>query len=168
MKRRAARSIRLDTALWRALDRAALEVSSRSGRYLSANALIEEILRTRLPVLSTLDGDSESITRARVARAGKESSDARRAAWHSRLADHLERTTALERREALERAAAEVHRWKRARLASPIYVQAWSRLLAEGPRAIARAIREGYHGLSPVALAANSPFLSAAASREKT
>ena len=156
--RRAARSIRLDTTLWQALDRAALDVSSRCGRYYSANALLEEILRTRLHDAGAIAQVGAPIAQARVARAQKQSSDARGVAWHRRLADHLERAGARERRAALDRAAAEAGRWKRARLASPIYIEAWSRMLAEGPRAIARAMREGYLGLSPAALAANSPF----------
>ena len=163
---RVSRSIRLDAALWRALDRAALDISSRSGRYCSANALIEEILRTRLPAVDTLDREPASIAQARAARARKQANDTRRVAWHKRLAGHLERAAAAEQRSTLERAAAEIRRWKRARLASPIYIEAWSRLIAEGPRAIARAMDKGYHGLSPAALAANSPFSSAGATRE--
>jgi len=163
---RVSRSIRLDAALWRALDRAALEISSRSGRYCSANALIEEILRTRLPAAGTLDQELAPIAQARAARAHKQADDTRRVAWHKRLAGHLGRAAAAEQRSTLEQAAAEIRRWKRARLASPIYIEAWSRLIAEGPRAIARAMGEGYHGLSPAALAANSPFSSAGTTRE--
>ena len=163
---RVSRSIRLDAALWRALDRAALDISSRSGRYCSANALIEEILRTRLPAVDTLDRKPASIAQARAARARKQADDARRVAWHKRLASQLERAAATERRSTLQRAVAEIGRWKRARLASPIYIEAWSRLIMEGPRAIARAMDEGYHGLSPAALAANSPLSSAGATRE--
>ena len=163
---RVSRSIRLDAVLWRALDRAALDISSRSGRYCSANALIEEILRTRLPAVDTLHREPSSIAQARAARARKQADDIRRVAWHKRLAGHLERAAATEQRSILERAAVEIRRWKRARLASPIYIEAWSRLIAEGPRTIARAMNEGYHGLSPAALAANSPFSSAGATRE--
>jgi hypothetical protein len=163
---RVSRTIRLDAALWRALDRAALDISSRSGRYCSANALIEEILRTRLPALDTRDREPASIGQARAARARKQANDTRRIAWHKRLAGHLARATVTEQRSTLERAAAEIRRWKRARLASPIYIEAWSRLIAEGPHAIARAMGEGYQGLSPTALAANSPFSSAGATRE--
>ena len=158
---RISRSIRLDAALWRALDGAALDISSRSRRYCSANALIEEILRTRLPAVGTRDQEPASIAQARAARARKQANDNRRVAWHKRLARHLERAGSGEQRSTRERAAAEIRRWKRARLASPIYIEAWTRLIAEGPRAIARAMGEGYHGLSPAALAANSPFSSA-------
>lgn len=164
--RRVSRTIRLDAALWRALDRAALEISSRSGHYCSTNALIEEILRTRLPAVDTRDREPASIAQARAARAHKQANDTRRVAWHKRLAGHLERTAAVERRSTLERAAAEIRRWKRARLASPIYIEAWSQLIAEGPGAVARAMGKGFQGLSPAALAANSPFSSAGAARE--
>lgn len=163
---RVSRSIRLDAALWRALDRAALDISSRAGLYCSANALIEEILRTRLPTVDKMDREPASIAQARAARARKQADDARRVAWHKRLAGHLARAAATEQRSTLEQAAAEIRRWKRARLASPIYVDAWSRLIAEGPRAITRAMDDGYHGLSAAALAANSPFSSAVTTRE--
>ncbi len=163
---RVSRSIRLDAGLWRALDRAALEISSRSGRYCSANALVEEILRARLSAAATPDQELAPIAQARAARARKQADDTRRVAWHKRLAAHLAHAAAAEQRSTFEQAAAEIRRWKRARLASPIYIEAWSRLIAEGPQAIARAMGEGYHGLSPAALAGNSPFSSAGAARE--
>lgn len=156
---RTVRSIRLSPELWHALDAAALAATRQGGRYVSANAVIEEIVRTRIATGPVPAAANPALERSRRARAGQRVREASRVALQRRYLDHLSRGARSARAQAFVQAEAEVARWRRERLASRIYVEAWERLLKEGPKAILRALESGFRGLSPAALAANSPFL---------
>jgi hypothetical protein len=126
----------------------------------SANALLEEIVRTRIAAGPVTAAANPALARTRRARAEQRLREAARVAGQRRYVEHLSRGKRLEQKRALIEAAAEVARWRRNRLASPLYVDAWKRLLGAGIQAILLAFESGYEGLSPVALAANSPFLT--------
>lgn len=157
---RTVRSIRLSPELWRALDSAALATTHQGGRYVSANALLEEIVRTRIAAGPVTAAANSALERTRRARAEQRVREAARVAAQRRYVEHLSRGNRAQQKHALVEAAAEVARWRRNRLASPLYVEAWERLLGAGFRAILRTFESGYEGLSPAALAANSPFLT--------
>ncbi|MBI3376400.1 MAG: hypothetical protein HY017_32180 [Betaproteobacteria bacterium] len=155
---RTVRSVRLAPALWHALDAAALAATQRGGRYLSSNALLEEIVRTRVAAGPVADAANPALERLRHAREAQRTREAAGIASQRRYLRHLSSSSRSERQRALGLAAAQVALWRRKRLASRIYLEAWERLLGAGPRAILRAFESGYEGLSPAALAANSPF----------
>lgn len=155
---RTARSVRLAPALWRALDAAALAATQRGNRYVSSNALLEEIVRTRVAAGPAAASTNPALERVRGARRTQHAREAARIASQQRYLRHLSGGSRSERKRDFELAAAQVSLWRRKRLASRIYVEAWERLLSAGPRAILRAFESGYEGLSPAALAANSPF----------
>lgn len=164
-RRRLARSVRLPGELWRALDEAALRASARSARYTSANALLEAIVGESLSRRAPAEDGATGLERTRAARAAKRAQDEQRVARQLTIVRRLGRAREARRRTALAEARATVERWRDASLASPLYVDAWSELLDRGTVAIARALRHGHRGLSPAALAANSPLSAAAADR---
>ena len=163
---RTVRSIRLNPELWRALDSAALATSHQGGRYVSANALLEEIVRTRIASGPLAVSTNPALERTRQARTEQRSREAARVAAQKRYVEHLLHGNRSEQKYALAEAAAKVARWRRNRLASPLYAEAWERLLRAGFKAIVRAFESGYEGLSPVALAVNSPFFTRAPASE--
>jgi hypothetical protein len=155
---RLARSIRLPGELWRALDEAALRASARSARYTSANALLESIVAAHLRQPPSPADAATALERMRAARLAQRAQDEDRVARQRGALRILGRARRERRQAALAAARASVARWRDAGLASPLYVEAWSELLDGGLGAIERALRDGYRGLSPAALAANSPF----------
>ncbi|MFN0301522.1 MAG: hypothetical protein ACKVQU_14340 [Burkholderiales bacterium] len=156
---RVARSIRLPPDLWHALDAAALDAGAKSGRFRSANALIEEILRAGLRDPIPAREESAPLDKMRAARHAKQIKDRERVDRLLALVRALRRSGANPRRAALDHAKATIERWRRRRLASPQYIAVWERLLAGGISEIERAIQEGFAGLGPEALAANAPFM---------
>lgn len=164
---RVARSIRLPRAVWRALDEAALQASSTTGRYLSANALLESVVAAHLESRRAPPRPRSDLGQMRAARAAKQSQDRERVLRQERIVRTLQRAAIGKRRAALSEAMAIVDRWRRDELASPLYIEAWRKLLGTGLPAIANALRVGHGGLSPAALAANSPFLPLAARSNK-
>jgi hypothetical protein len=158
---RPARSVRLPGELWRALDEAALRASARSSRYISANALLETIVAAELGQSAPREAAANGLERMRAARRAKRAQDEQRVARQLAIVRRLGRTGEAHRRLALAEARAIVARWRDAALASPLYVEAWSELLDRGPSAIAQALRRGHRGLSPAALASNSPLPAA-------
>ena len=155
---RTARSIRLPSTLWAVLDEAALAESAKSGQYQSANALLETILEARLRAPPAAPNGGTVLERMRRARAAKATQDQ---AHVQRLAGYLEAlaTASVGRqRRARADAKAVVKRWRDSSLASPQYIDAWTRLLEMQIASLQRALRNGFVGLTPQALAANSPF----------
>jgi hypothetical protein len=162
---RVARSIRLPRALWAALDQAALDASSRSSGYRSANAMLEEILQAQLDRRQA-DRSASSLDLVRAARSAKRDQDRERVRRHLDFIEALARAGSRQRKAALEEAARSIERWRREGLASPIYIAAWTKLVAAGVPAIARALRLGHDSLSPEALTANSPFAVSASPQD--
>jgi hypothetical protein len=158
---RVARSIRLPRDLWRRLDEAALEASAKSGRYVSANALIESALASHPSGADEPVDRASGLERMRAARRAKAALDHQRVARQQRFVRTLRVAGARRRREALEAAKATIESWRRDSLASPLYVTAWTQLVEAGLPAIERALRDGHAGLTPAALATNSPFIAA-------
>jgi hypothetical protein len=156
---RVARSIRLPPDLWRALDAAALDAAAKSGRFRSANALLEEIVRAGLRGPIPVREESSPLDRMRTARRDKQVNDRDRV---DRLLAHmrlLRRLGVKARRAALDNAKAMIERWRRGQLASPHYIEVWERLIAGGIPAIEQGVQVGFDGLSSGALAANAPFI---------
>lgn len=157
---RIARSIRLSPDVWSALDTAALNASSTSGQFRSANALLEEILVAGLRAQGEPRPEAAvALERMRTARRQKETQDRERVARLLKLLRSLRRSSAVARHAVFERARAAIDRWRRGRLVSPNYIEAWEKLIAGGLPAIERGLREGFGGLGPEALAANAPFV---------
>jgi len=98
------------------------------------------------------------LDRMRAARRAKRAQDEGRVTRQREMLRILGRARRGHRHAALAAARATVARWRDAGLAGPLYVEAWSELLDGGLAAIERALRDGHRGLSPAALAANSPF----------
>jgi hypothetical protein len=156
---RVTRSIRLPPDLWRALDAAALDAAAKSGRFCSANALLEEILRAGLRGPIPVRQEASPLDRMRAARRDKQVNDRARVERLLALVRSLRRAGANPRRAALDNARATIERWRRGQLASPHYIEVWERLIAGGIPAIEQGIKEGSGGLGPEALAANAPFI---------
>lgn len=156
--RRIARSIRLPADLWGALDAAALDASSNSGRFRSANALLEEIVLAALRMQGEARPEASALEQMRAARRQKQSQDRERVERLLKFFRLLRRSNATARDAALDSAKAATGRWRRGRLVSPHYIEAWEQLIAGGLPALERGMREGFGGLGPEALAANSPF----------
>lgn len=156
---RVARSIRLPQDLWRALDSAALDAAAKSGRFRSANALLEAILRAGLQSPTLVRQEASALDRMREARREKRIKDRERVDALVKLVRALSRSNAKARRAALDNARAMIERWRRGRLASPLYIEVWERMIAGGVPAIEKGIQEGFGGLDPEALAANAPFM---------
>jgi hypothetical protein len=157
-RHRRARSVRLPGELWRALDEAALQASARCARYTSANARLEVIVAESLSRRAPAEAGATGLERTRAARAAKRAQDEQRVARQLTIVRQLGRVREARRRTALAEARATVERWRDAALASPLYVEACTELLDRGPATIAHAVRHGHRGLTPAALAANSPL----------
>jgi hypothetical protein len=163
MSSRLSRSIRLSSTLWRALDGLALDASVREGRYRSANAVLEEILRARLdpsPYARPVPAATQSgIDRMRAARDAKQAADRERVVLLLAHTRGLQRAAAAPRARALAAAQTVVEKWRRNGLAAPTYIDAWHQLLETGLPEVIRALERGTSALSAEALAANSPFI---------
>lgn len=159
---RVARSIRLPRGLWRVLDEAALQAASASGRYVSANALLEAIVEAHFASRSVGVRKPVDLQPMRVAREAKRTQDRERVSRQESIVQALQRASSRAQRDGLNRAMATVDRWRRDRATSPQYIDAWSELLSTGLPAVVNALRHGHAGLSPTALASNSPFLARA------